>query len=575
MYTKMIEYMNDGNYKLARETLSAFDLENCDETLAVLAATIFYETGSLSEAEHMVHKGLALNPESYELYLVLGQVYLDSNVNQAFLCFENAEFFCTDDADRQIIMQFKEQAAGNPLCTVKKTAFVILSYNDCELLQGCIESIRKHNIPSSYEIIVVDNASSDASVAWLKQQKDIRLLCNTENKGFPGGCNQGVKLASPDADIFFLNSDTIVYQNSVFHLRLCLYSDESVGAAGSITNCASNRQQVACPCTTDDEYESFARELNSIWEQIYDARIYLVGFAMLIKREVLDAVGMFDVRFSPGQYEDNDLGLRISQTGKRCVLCKNSFIRHYGGGNGKNSAIWKEVYLRNKAYLYEKWGFEVSYYTHIRTRLIDLIERKWDEEFSVLEVGCGLGATLGSIQSRYPNAKVYGIEIVSEVANIGRKLYNIVEGDIETMELPYEPRQFDYIIFGDVLEHLRDPEGTLRRLDAFLAEGGSFVCSIPNIMHVSVLEPLLRGEFQYEDAGILDRTHLRFFTMSSIVDMFHNIGYEIENMDCSTNGAEDNPRYQEFVKWLTDREDSAHEIQYWAYQYVFCAKRNG
>lgn len=574
MYTRIMDFINEGNYTEAGELLSGCDLENCDETLAVLAATIFFETGNLAGAERMVHKGLALNPENYELYLILGQIYLNSNVNQAFLCFENAEFFCTDENDKQIIIEFKEHAAANPLCKVNKTAFVILSYNDCELLMGCIESIRKYNLPSSYEIIVVDNASTDSSVAWLKEQKDIKLLCNTENKGFPEGCNQGVKLSSPEADILFLNSDTVVYQNSIFHLRMCLYSDAAVGAAGSVTNYAGNRQMVKCSCTTDDEYESLAREINSNWEQRYSVRLFLIGFAMLVKRRVLDEIGLFDVRFSPGQYEDEDMGLRICQAGYRCVLCNNSFIRHYGGGNGKNAAVWKSVFWRNEKYLHEKWGFEVKYYTHIRTGLISYIDRNRDEEFSVLEVGCGLGGTLGEIQTLYPKARVHGIEIVSRVADIGKKLYDIIEGNIETMQLPYRPRQFDYIIFGDVLEHLRDPEGTLRRLDAFLAEDGYFICSIPNIMNVSVLEPLLRGEFHYEDAGILDRTHLRFFTMTSIIDMFNNIGYTIENMDCSTSGLEKDPKYQEFVKWITGREDSAHEIQYWAYQYVFCARRN-
>lgn len=574
MYEDIINYMNQGDYAGAMAALSDYDLEDCDDILALLVATIFLETGGLTEAEYMAHKGLALNPQNYELYLVLGQIYLNSNVNQAFLCFENAEFFCTDDSDKQIIMQFKEQAAAHPLCTVKKTAIVILSYNDCELLKGCIESIRRHNLQSSYEIIVVDNASTDTSPAWLKQQKDIRLLCNTENKGFPAGCNQGVKLSSPDADIFFLNSDTVVYQNSIFNLRMALYADETVGAAGSVTNCAGNRQQIKCPCTTDEEFENFARQINTNWEQIYGARLYLIGFAMLVKREVLDAIGLFDVRFSPGQFEDNDMGLRIAQAGKRCLLCMNSFIRHYGGGNGKNSDVWKRVTMRNKQYLFEKWGFEVTYYTHIRSGLINYIQKNREDKFSVLEVGCGLGLTLGEIQCIYPNAKVSGIEIVPKVADIGKNLYDIIQGDIETMQLPYKPHQFDYIIFGDVLEHLKNPEETLRRLEDFLTEDGCFICSIPNIMHVSVLEPLIRGEFNYQDAGILDRTHLRFFTMSSIVDMFNTIGFEVEDMSCTTDGSKNKPHYQEFVKWLTSREGSANEMQYWAYQYVFRARRN-
>lgn len=88
------------------------------------------------------------------------------------------------------------------------------------------------------------------------------------------------------------------------------------------------------------------------------------------------------------------------------------------------------------------------------------------------------------------------------------------------MELPYDNGQFDYIILADVIEHLHDPEETLARLIPYLKKDGSFLCSIPNMMHISVISPLLQGRFDYTDAGICDKTHLRFFTLDSILKLF-------------------------------------------------------
>lgn len=84
-------------------------------------------------------------------------------------------------------------------------------------------NIRRNNVPSSYEIIVVDNASTDESLSWLEQQEDVVLIKNSENRGFPCGCNQGIRAAGPDSDILLLNSDTILFPNSLFWLRMGLY----------------------------------------------------------------------------------------------------------------------------------------------------------------------------------------------------------------------------------------------------------------------------------------------------------------------------------------------------------------
>ena len=86
------------------------------------------------------------------------------------------------------------------------------------------------------------------------------------------------------------------------------------------------------------------------------------------------------------------------------------------------------------------------------------------------------------------------------------------------MPIPYNINSFDYIILGDVLEHLVEPRNLLMRFIPYLKQSGMFLCSIPNIMHTSVLFPLLfEGKFDYKDSGILDRTHLRFLPLKALI----------------------------------------------------------
>ena len=158
----------------------------------------------------------------------------------------------------------------------------------------------------------------------------------------------------------------------------------------------------------------------------------------------------------------------------------------------------------------------------------------------ILDVGCALGR-LGEILKSHqcrqgtatPGREVWGIELVPEIAIQAKvRLDHVLVGDIEQMDpLPLPERYFDCLVCGDVLEHLRDPEGVLRRLRRHLAPGATVIANVPNVAHWSVLAQLLQGQFNYEDKGLLDRTHLHFFTPSSFKDTLWKAGYLVTDED--------------------------------------------
>lgn len=119
----------------------------------------------------------------------------------------------------------------------------------------------------------------------------------------------------------------------------------------------------------------------------------------------------------------------------------------------------------NREKFIDKWGFDLNYYSNSRNDMLNFIEADRSENIKVLEVGCGCGATLSKIKYLWPNAEVAGIELLDNVARIGANNYDIIQGNIETMQLNYQKEYFDYVIFGDVIEHLFNPEETLKRLE--------------------------------------------------------------------------------------------------------------
>lgn len=145
----------------------------------------------------------------------------------------------------------------------------------------------------------------------------------------------------------------------------------------------------------------------------------------------------------------------------------------------------------------------------------------------VLELGCGAGALAGRFRLRSPGVVWSGIEIVADVAEMARRtLDSVLCADIEALPdlrldsfLAGKPPP-DVLVLGDVLEHLRDPQSVLDRLVSRLAPGAVVVACIPNVGHWSIIADLLRGRWTYEDEGLLDRTHLRFFTLHSAVGLF-------------------------------------------------------
>ena len=98
---------------------------------------------------------------------------------------------------------------------------------------------------------------------------------------------------------------------------------------------------------------------------------------------------------------------------------------------------------------------------------------------------------------------------------------------LRTLGLSEEQPSVDCLVFGDVLEHLVDPWAALTRLSRLVREGGQVLACIPNVQHYSVIVNLLRGKWDYQDEGLLDRTHLRFFTLSGIQDLFAKAGLRV------------------------------------------------
>lgn len=169
----------------------------------------------------------------------------------------------------------------------------------------------------------------------------------------------------------------------------------------------------------------------------------------------------------------------------------------------------------------------LGYFQNARTEMLDLVPLSCR---TVLDVGCGSGVFGKCLQKRQ-SCEVWGVEPEPKcLPEAAENLHKVLPGYFQT-GLPLPARYFDCIVFNDVLEHMLDPAAALEFAMTLLSEQGVIVASIPNIGHFPILWKLaVRGEWTYRPGGILDKTHLRFFTRSSIKDLFAQAGMAIETL---------------------------------------------
>lgn len=479
-------------------------------------------------------------------------------------------FIARDEYTLDKIINYDYIQEGN----IRFTSIILLTYNKLDYTKLCIESIRKFTPKGQYEIIVVDNNSTDGTVEYLKEQSDIRAIFNDYNAGFPKGCNQGIEIAKGES-ILLLNNDTIVTPNWLNNLDNILYSSEDIGVVGPISNSCSNGQAINTIYQNIDEMIEFANLINLHYSTNgYDLKQYLVGYCYLVKKSVIDKVGLLDERFTPGNFEDNDLSLRILLEGYKLLLCKNVFIHHFGSASfGSNMDEYIKVYNTNKSKFDDKWGKEVLECSGIRSDLVSLFNQDKEEPINILDIGCGTGATLLYIKNLYKNANLYGIEIAKNSAKIASTYANIINEDVETVDISYEENFFDYIILSDILEHLKDPWKLLEKLEKYLKLDGYILGIIPNIMHISIIKEIINGNFTYQNYGILDKNHLRFFTLNEIYKMFNQANLEIKEL-YPIQYYPQQYENDDLIEKLCEMTKTDNKIQYLSDGYIIKARRN-
>jgi ubiquinone/menaquinone biosynthesis C-methylase UbiE len=165
------------------------------------------------------------------------------------------------------------------------------------------------------------------------------------------------------------------------------------------------------------------------------------------------------------------------------------------------------------------------------TRIAFVKELPTNPSARLLEVGCGNGRTASAMKAESKCGWCTGIELCAEPAAEARtRLDQVIVGNVEQLELDLPEKSFDILILSEVLEHLVNPGAVIQKLRRFLKPGAVVLAGSPNVCHHSVVRMVLSGRWQYESKGIMDATHLRWFTAQTYRELFESNGYVVDHV---------------------------------------------
>ncbi len=237
------------------------------------------------------------------------------------------------------------------------TSIVILTHDQLDYTRQCLDSIRRFT-DEPYELIVVDNASFDGTLEYLRAQPDVRLIANAENRGFPAAANQGIAEAQ-GSQVLLLNNDTIVTTGWLGRMLRVLDSDPDIGLVGPCSNRVSGTQQVEARYDDVSALDGFAWDWGKAQDGVIEDSDRLIGFCLLIRRSVIDEIGGLDERFGIGCFEDDDYCRRALREGYRAVIARDAFVHHYGGRTFVGSGVDFAAVMRdNERKFRAKWAEE-------------------------------------------------------------------------------------------------------------------------------------------------------------------------------------------------------------------------
>lgn len=376
-------------------------------------------------------------------------------------------------------------------------SLILFAGTDIARLERCLCSILDYSPAQAYEMIVVETTDDVEMDGYLKKLPNIQLVAYDDWCLAGDMWRRGAELAS-GTNVVFMQDCVLASRDWLMKMEHILSMKENVGMVQPFF--AGRREEAPGDV------------------------LYALVYCFMIRRQALVSVGGFISGYQIGDYGIFDLSARLLKAGWHIWHAEECQLE-FGSLPEVDYTAEQE---RHDVQLFREFnGYAWGYTSTVREDMLQMFDYK-QPGMKIMEIGCACGATLMTIKNYNPSACLYGLELSEEAAFVASNFAKVESGDFEVMERADFEGSFDYVLMGDVLEHLFDTDKALSKVYRWLKPGGSLIVSVPNIANITVLAQQLQGGWEYTDAGILDETHVRFFTERTIQKYLQRNGYKVQ-----------------------------------------------
>lgn len=388
----------------------------------------------------------------------------------------------------------------------------VLAYNNLEkYTKGCIESILRYTEDINYELILVDNGSSDGTYEYFKSIKHSKkkIIRITKNLGAAYSSPLIFKEAMGKYLVAIAN-DILVTKNWLSNMLKCAESDMRIGMVNPVLDFVTNLQSIDLKYDNLEDMQKKAEKYNISDSTKWHERLRLITLGTLFRKECLDIIGYVDYGFIH-HYADDDLTFRVRRAGYKAILCKDTFISHRGGESDKGIETELSGMYKGKNFFEDKYyGISTEDASNYEPTMISFIEAdKLDNKiYSVLGIDTLCGTPILELKNKLREGRIFKTKLYafSQEAKYWMDLKTICDDVIvdrvEYIDEYYENKRFDYVIVGRELNLYKDPYKLLSSLGKFIDENGSIILKLKNNYDIKSLLHILNIELDFEKQNI-------------------------------------------------------------------------
>lgn len=363
---------------------------------------------------------------------------------------------------------------------IKKVSIVVLAYNHLDYTKLCIESLLKYTLNIDYELIVVNNGSTDETKEYFESLTSIKKINLNDNIGFCGGFNSGFEVCEGEY-IIAVSNDLILTPRWANNLLSCIESDEKIGMVVPACNYSSYMQSVKCNYNSLDELIQFAENYNVSNPLKWEERLRLIGYTFIIKRDLLEQVGWLDENLN-GAFDDDDLSFRVRRKGYKLIFARDTFVHHYGAVTVKQDYKNNNLLLINREKFIEKYNLDSWEATGVNLNILNRISSsKYQNEINILGINPLCGGTLLQIRNKFKAENMQNVNLFAfiEDERYRTDLMTICSevgiGNINDINVYFNNQRFDYIIIEKPIKQCYNINSLVSKLKSVLCLKGKII----------------------------------------------------------------------------------------------------